>query len=56
LHRYAFLHYANAEEAANVVKNADNFKINNHPLIISFYDKMKTKLAKREKLSYVIDH
>jgi hypothetical protein len=47
LYRYAFLYYANADEAANAVQNADKFKINNQPLIISFYDKIKTTWAKK---------
>jgi hypothetical protein len=53
LHRYAFLYYADGEEAANMVKNAGKFKINNQSLIIDFYEKMKPAWPKRKILNYV---
>lgn len=37
LHRYAFILYDNEQEAANVIKQADQYKINGRPLMISFY-------------------
>lgn len=54
LSRYAFLYYVDIDEAANIVKNADKFKINDQSLLISFFDLMKSTSRKREPMNY--DH
>jgi hypothetical protein len=48
--RYAFLHYLNTKEAADVVKNDTKYKVNNQILSVSYFDNTKSSWT-NEKLS-----